>query len=256
MVGVPGVAFAHGVSRAGESVSDFVWSGFTHMLAGWDHLLFIAGIVLIAGTVRRSAKLISVFAVGHSTTLILATLAGWRLNATFVDIVIAQSLVFVGVVGLAGRRQRWRWFAAAVFGFGLVHGLGLSTRLQDLGLPHDGLLARVIAFNIGVEIGQLLAVVGMFMLGDVLRHYIDLPRTSRFALAGLVVAGLVAGVVLATSMARVAGDGEPAQASTVDSCQVLTPMEIDSGQGAHLRKDFLESNPDGLVEGLRACSGR
>jgi hypothetical protein len=86
--------------------------------------------VLLAGELHRAAKLISIFVVGHSITLIVGTLAAWQVNPAVVDIVIAASVVFVGVVGWIGRSQRWGWFSAAIFAFGLVHGLGLSTRLQ------------------------------------------------------------------------------------------------------------------------------
>jgi hydrogenase/urease accessory protein HupE len=152
LVGLPGVALAHGIG--GEAANLGLWGfiplGIEHMLLGWDHLLFIAGIVLLAGQLKRSAKLISLFVLGHSTTLILATMVGWKLNATLVDVVIALSLVFVGVVGWIGRPKQWNWFALCILGFGLIHGLGLSTRLQDLGIPRDGsLLPKVIAFNVG-----------------------------------------------------------------------------------------------------------
>jgi hydrogenase/urease accessory protein HupE len=244
---VPGAAFAHGIGGGAESVMDFVWSGFTHMITGWDHLLFIAGVVLLAGQAKRAAKLISLFAAGHSTTLIIATLAEWRISAVAVDVVIALSVVFVGVVGWFGRPTKWGWFAAAVTGFGLVHGLGLSTRLQALGLPEDGLLARVIAFNVGVEIGQLIAVLAMFMIGDVLRHYLGRAkdgrvvgwlRSGRAAHAGLVVAGLAAAGLLV-----VVGGGEddqPAQAAPVGSCQVRERTEKYQGIGGHPSKDFFE----------------
>lgn len=109
---------------------------------------------------------------------------------------VALSLVFVGVVGLRGRPKNWTWFAAAVLAFGLAHGLGLSTRLQDLGLPSDGMIPRVLAFNIGVEIGQLIAGLGMFMLGDVLSHYIPRLRDPRLSHGALVAAGAVAASVL------------------------------------------------------------
>ncbi|MGH3752231.1 MAG: HupE/UreJ family protein [Pseudonocardiaceae bacterium] len=78
LVGLPDAAFAHGIGGATESVWGFVPLGIEHMLLGWDHLLFIAGIVLLAGELRRAATLISVFVAGHSTTLIIATIAGWR----------------------------------------------------------------------------------------------------------------------------------------------------------------------------------
>ncbi|MFU8853580.1 HupE/UreJ family protein [Micromonospora sp. SL1-18] len=172
--------------RAQRQRPGFVWLGTMHMLARWDHLLFVGGILLLA---RRAAKLISLFALGHSITRLppwsptgrstrCSSTSSWRL-----------SLVFVGVVGLPGRPKDWAWFAAAVLAFGLAHGLGLSTRLQAIGLPSDGMIPRVLAFNIGVEIRQLIAVVGRFMLGDVLSHYIPPLRNPRLSHKALVAAG-------------------------------------------------------------------
>src|SRR5829696_2403173 len=157
---IPDVGFAHGLAGGydpGRAVIDYVWLGFWHMLAGWDHLLFIAGILLLARNVRTAAKLISLFVLGHGITLLTATLAGWKLDPTLVDAVIALSLVWVGVQGFRGRPQDLRLTGAIILAFGLVHGLGLSTRLQDLGLPESGVAIRVILFNVGVEIGQLTA---------------------------------------------------------------------------------------------------
>ncbi|GAA1868811.1 HupE/UreJ family protein [Asanoa iriomotensis] len=187
---------AHGVATTGDSVGAFVWSGFIHMISGWDHLLFLAGIVLITSQVRATVKLVSLFALGHSTTLIVATLAGWQFPPTIVDIVIALSLAYVGAAGFVDLDRHRRWIAAYVLGFGLVHGLGLATRLQTLGLPEGGSLPRVLAFNVGVEIGQLLAVGGMFMLGDVLRHYITWRHTRPAAHAGLIVVGVSAAATM------------------------------------------------------------
>nr|WP_240948207.1 HupE/UreJ family protein [Planosporangium mesophilum] len=222
LLGLPGAAFAHGIGGTSETASGFVWLGFKHMLAGWDHLLFVAGVVLLAGKAKRAAKLISLFALGHSITLIVATLAHWRVNATLVDIVIVLSLVFVGVVGWFGRPKDWRWFATAVLGFGLVHGLGLSTRLQDLLRPEDGVLARVIAFNVGVEFGQLMAVVGMFVLGDVLGHYITWSHARRAALT----------VVWPTDTG--------ASASAFGGCEVRKRTETYPAGGGHPSKSFFE----------------
>lgn len=197
LVAAPGAAWAHGVGGSSDTVGGFVWLGTKHMLAGWDHLLFVGGILLLAGQMRRAAKLISLFALGHSVTLFTATVADWHVNPVLVDIVVALSLVFVGTVGLVGWPTNWTWFAAAVLGFGLVHGLGLSTRLQAVGLPSDGMVPRVLAFNIGVEVGQLVAVAGMFMLGDVLRHHIPRLREPRLSHGVLVAAGVLAAAVLA-----------------------------------------------------------
>ncbi len=197
----PGGALAHGIggSARDKSVVEFVPLGIEHMLLGWDHLLFIAGVVLLAGELGRAAKLISLFVAGHSLTLLVATLSGWRVDATLVDVVIALSVVYVGVQGLRGRPENWRTVGAVVFGFGLVHGLGLSTRLQDLGLPEDGLLWRVIAFNVGVEVGQLCAIAVIVGIGWLVGRRWRWPALQRAGYGVLVVAGLVAAAVLSIS---------------------------------------------------------
>jgi hydrogenase/urease accessory protein HupE len=166
VVGAATPASAHGIGgeAAHTSILGFVPLGFEHMLLGWDHLLFVAGVLLIAKDWIRAAKLISVFVLGHSTTLIIATLAGWRVDAGLVDVVIGLSVVFVGALGMFFPSVKWGPFAGVVLAFGLVHGLGLSTRLQDLGLPEDGALWRVIAFNVGIEAGQLTAIMVMVVL--------------------------------------------------------------------------------------------
>jgi hypothetical protein len=115
---------------------------------------------------------------------------------------LSQSVVFVGVVGLTGRPTNWMWLAGPVLGFGLVHGLGLSTRLQNLGLPAEGVIPRLLAFNLGVEIGQLLAVLGLFMFADVACHYLPPLRQPRWTHGVLVTAGTAAAGALA-----IAGDG-------------------------------------------------
>lgn len=188
----PGAASAHSVTGAGPTAASFLRSGFEHMLLGWDHLLFVAGVLILARDARRATTLISLFALGHSATLILATLAGWRVNASLVDVVIAVSVVFVGVVGLWGRPVNWRWFAAVVLGFGLVHGFGLATRLQDLGLPRNGLLVRVVLFNVGVEGGQLVAILTMICIGLLVRRVARGPNWQPLSQIGLVAAGLAA----------------------------------------------------------------
>ncbi|GIF55701.1 hypothetical protein Air01nite_17960 [Asanoa iriomotensis] len=246
VVGLSEPAWAHGITGGLESIPDFVLSGITHMLLGWDHLLFIVGVVLLAGELRRAASLISLFALGHSTTLIIATLSRWQVNAALVDGVIAASVVFVGVVGLIGRPQRWGWFAAAVTGFGLVHGLGLATRLQALGLHEETVLSRVIAFNIGVEVGQLIAI-GVLMLIVEVAHRFPVPnngalpgwlRTRRAANVALVAGGVLAGTLVAVG----AVEQEPATATAAGSgaCQVRDRTETFQGIGGHPKKDFYE----------------
>ena len=199
---VPPAALAHGIHGKVDGSSSppaFVWLGIRHMVGGWDHLLFIAGIVLLAGGAFTAAKLISLFVAGHSTTLLMATVAGWQLNATAVDIVIALSVAYIGLRVIRGRPARWTWTGAAIFGFGLVHGLGLSTRLQELDLPGGGaLVARVLAFNLGVEIGQLLALSAVVVVGLFVARRLRRPAEARpLAARGLVGFGLLGAVALA-----------------------------------------------------------
>ncbi|WP_433319967.1 HupE/UreJ family protein [Micromonospora chersina] len=239
VVAVPGAPWAHGVGGSSDTVGGFVWLGTKHMLAGWDHLAFVGGILLLAGEIRRAAKLISLFALGHSITLFTATVADWHVNPVLVDIVVALSLVFVGVVGLRGRPKSWTWFAAAVLAFGLAHGLGLSTRLRELGLPSDGMIPRVLAFNVGVEIGQLIAVGAMFMLGDVLSHFLPKLKDPRLSNGALVAAGVVAASVLVLTSGGEALRPVQAEAA-VGACSVRDRTETFPAGGGHPAKDFFE----------------
>lgn len=213
IVPTAGPAAAHGIGddAVGKSVPDFVPIGIEHMLLGWDHLLFIVAVVLLAGAARRAAKFVSLFAAGHSLTLIVATLAEWRVDPDLVDVVIAGSIIYVGAVGVRGAPYNWTLFGVGVFGFGLVHGLGLSTRFQDIGLPADGRLARLIAFNVGIELGQLLAIAAVVLFGLLVlevsnrREVARRPNVVRGANATVLVVGLVATGVMATR----AGSSDP-----------------------------------------------
>jgi hydrogenase/urease accessory protein HupE len=187
---------AHGVAGGAESIVDFVGLGFTHMLTGWDHLLFITGVVMLAWQPRRAVGLLSLFALGHSITLIAATVAGWRIDAQFVDGVIAVSVGLVGTVGVIGRPRRFHWFGLMVFGFGLVHGLGLATRFQDLAVPEDGLVSRLLAFNVGIEFGQFLVVYLLYLFGEMLARRAQWARIEQAGYALLVAVGLVSSIVL------------------------------------------------------------
>ncbi|WP_433375797.1 HupE/UreJ family protein [Actinoplanes sp. CA-142083] len=187
---------AHGLDAAADTVPGFVWLGFTHMLRGWDHLLFIGGVVLLAGRLRRAAAMLSLFALGHSATLFTASVSGWHVDPELVDVMIALSVVVVGAIAIVGRPRDWTWFAALVFAFGLAHGLGLATRLQALGLPEDGLIPRVLAFNLGVELGQLAAVTVVFLIGMAVRDRISWRPLPRVAAAILVAGGLAAAIMV------------------------------------------------------------
>jgi len=165
--------------------------------------------------------------------LLVATLAGWRLDPTAVDLVIAGSVVYVGVQGLVGRPRDARVTAAVVFGFGLVHGLGLSTRLQDLGLPEDGLVARILVFNVRVGLGQLAALAVMVATGSLVARAVrEKGRARPVAYGALVAAGMVAVGVVAAST----GSAD-APATAIAGCRETpyTPVVV---LGEHPRKDF------------------
>ncbi len=243
-------AAAHGISgdATERSTLGFISVGIEHMLLGWDHLLFIAGVLLVARDLRRSAKLISIFALGHSLTVICATTAGWHVNADLVDVVIVLSVAFVGGVGLFGQPKRWDLFGAAIFCFGLIHGLGLATRLQSLGLPGDGLIWKVICFNIGVEIGQVTAIVGMLGLAAVVAMAVGRARENAAIKTAAVVLfniGAIAAPVMAYN-GFTAPPGSPTGFElAADSTCALGPRTVDlPATGQHTDKRFYGPTED------------
>jgi len=162
-------ALAHGVAEgdkgyiqesSGVLFGPFVYLGAKHMVTGYDHLLFLAGVIFFLYRLKDISIYVTMFAVGHSATLLLGVLTGVSVNAYLIDAIIGLSVVYKALDNL-GAFQRWFGVQpntkAATLIFGLFHGFGLATKLQDFELSPDGLLANLIAFNIGVEIGQLLA---------------------------------------------------------------------------------------------------
>jgi hydrogenase/urease accessory protein HupE len=234
---------AHGITNPvlDKSALDFVSIGFEHMLLGWDHMLFVVAVVLLAGRPKRASTFLALFAAGHSLTLILASLAGWRVSPGAVDAVIALSVAYVGFFGWRGPPQPWRLFGAGVFGFGLIHGLGLATRFQELGLPQEGRLPRLLAFNLGVELGQLAGIGLVVAAGLLLRPVVRRVRTYglRPVNAALIVIGVVAGALLANDartgeFEELAADGgctiRKVQASAPTGDVVLEQMFFDPGE--------------------------
>ncbi|MEC3951141.1 HupE/UreJ family protein [Sphingobium sp. HWE2-09] len=164
-----GVALAHDVAQGdrgyiatttGVQLGTFFYLGAKHMVTGTDHLLFLIGVIFFLHGLRQIATYVTLFAIGHSTTLILGVLLGTNVSPYLVDAIIALSVVYKAMDNIGAFR---RWFGcqpdtrSAVLIFGFFHGLGLATKLQDLGLSSDGLVPNLIAFNLGVEAGQLLA---------------------------------------------------------------------------------------------------
>ena len=198
-----GVAFAHGISAADKQAMldggnlRYIWLGATHMLTGYDHLLFLFGVVFFLNTVKDIVKFVSVFTLGHSITLILATFMGVNANYYLVDAVIALSVIykafdnnkgFQSYLGIKSPNMLWM-----VLLFGLIHGFGLSTRLQQLPLGEQNLdmLMRIISFNIGVELGQILALIPMLFILMLWRRRESFTQYSRVANHALMFAGLL-----------------------------------------------------------------
>ncbi|HXG55147.1 MAG TPA: HupE/UreJ family protein, partial [Vicinamibacterales bacterium] len=174
---------AHGVSASDKAFMEqggliaFLYLGAKHMVTGYDHLLFLLGVIFFLHRLRDVGAYVTLFAVGHSATLLFGVLSGLHVNAYLVDAVIGLSVVYKSLDNLGAFRS---WFGgqpntkAAVLFFGLFHGLGLATKLQDFALPREGLVAKIVAFNVGVEAGQFLA------LGAILIAMAYWRRTASF----------------------------------------------------------------------------
>ncbi|MEY2758189.1 MAG: hypothetical protein RIR33_1967 [Pseudomonadota bacterium] len=167
-VGV-GPAFAHGVEAGDKGYIQetsgivfwpFVYLGAKHMVTGYDHLLFLFGVIFFLYRMKDIGIYVTMFAVGHSVTLLAGVLANVSVSSYLVDVIIGLSVVYKALDNM-GAYQRWFGFQpdtrGATLVFGLFHGLGLATKLQDFEMSADGLVVNLIAFNIGVELGQLLA---------------------------------------------------------------------------------------------------
>ena len=168
------IAYAHGMSEEEkQSILDggnlsYLWLGATHMLSGYDHLAFVFGIIFFLTNFRDIAKYVTAFTVGHSVTLIYATFNAIQLNYFLIDAVIGLSVCYIAFSNLDGFRKYLSInppnMLAMITGLGLIHGFGLSTRLQELPLSEDQLLMNIISFNIGIELGQISALVIMLLL--------------------------------------------------------------------------------------------
>jgi hypothetical protein len=149
----------------GPAVLPFIYLGAKHMVTGYDHLLFLAGVIFFLYRPKHVVQYVTLFAIGHSITLLVGVLANWQVNVYLIDAIIGLSIVYKAFENLGGFRllpfqPNTR---IAVFVFGLFHGLGLATRLQEYALSDNGLVANIISFNVGVEIGQVLALSAIFI---------------------------------------------------------------------------------------------
>jgi hypothetical protein len=196
-------AFAHGVTgsdkafleqSSGRQLIAFIYLGAKHMVTGYDHLLFLFGVVFFVHRMREVAAYVTLFAVGHSVTLLYGVLGGVYVNAHLVDAIIGLSVVYKALDNL-GAFQRWFGVQpntkAAVLFFGFFHGFGLATKLQDFELSSDGLVANILAFNVGVELGQLLALSAILIAMAFWRRTSSFTRQAFLANTVLMTAGFV-----------------------------------------------------------------
>ena len=193
--------YAHGMSAADKQAiiegGNFLYMkiGATHMLAGYDHLMFVFGIIFFLTSFRDILKYVTAFTLGHSVTLIFATYNGIQLNYFLIDAVIALSVCYIAFANIDGFRKYLNFtppnMMFMIIGLGLIHGFGLSTRLQELPLSEDSLLLNIISFNVGIELGQSSALAVMLVLIAGWRKYHSFHAFSLLANYGLIAAGLL-----------------------------------------------------------------
>lgn len=171
----------------------FLYLGAKHMVTGYDHLLFLFGVIFFLYRLKDILLYVTLFSLGHSTTLILGVLFDLGVSSHLVDMVIGLSVCWKAFENLGGFRRLGLEMdnRIVVGGFGLIHGLGLATKLQDLGLNREGLLENLIAFNIGVEIGQILALSLILAAMTLWRTTKSFGRLATAANAILFFAGVV-----------------------------------------------------------------
>lgn len=201
------VAFAHAVAEGdkgyiqeiyGTHLIAFIYLGAKHMMTGYDHILFLLGVIFFLYRMKHIAIYVSLFAIGHSSTMLLGVIIDFGINSFLIDAIIGFSIVYKALDNL-GAYQRWFGFqpntklATLIFGF--LHGFGLASKIIDYDIAEDGLIANLLAFNVGVEIGQLLALAAILVaMGWWRRHpsFLRHAYTSNVLMmaAGFILVGL------------------------------------------------------------------
>ena len=203
---LPVDVFAHGIDdntrvflqqNSGVQIIPFLYIGAKHMLTGYDHLLFLVGVLFFLYKSRDVLLYVSMFTIGHSITLLYGVISDVQVNAYLIDAIIGLSVVYKGFDNLGGFE---RFFGKtpnaklAVLIFGLFHGFGLATKLQEFQLPDDGLITNLIAFNLGVELGQITALAFILLGINLWRKHRSFTRfaisTNSFLMgAGFILVG-------------------------------------------------------------------
>ena len=212
---IPMTAWAHDVSQRdasfvqsnqGTAVAAFMYLGAKHMVTGYDHLAFLVGVIFFLYRLKDVVQYVSLFTLGHSVTLLAGVLGGIHANSYIVDAIIGFSVVYKAFDNMDGFK-RFLGFEPntklAVLVFGLFHGFGLATKLQQLDLSKNGLVTNIVSFNVGVEIGQVLALTAVLIVlsywrtrSGFLRHAFatnTVLMTVGFVLTGYQIAGYYLG---------------------------------------------------------------
>jgi hypothetical protein len=266
------VAYAHGMSEAEKQAiieggnPIYMWLGATHMLTGYDHLAFVFGIVFFLTGFRDIVKYVTAFTLGHSVTLIYGTFNAIQINYFLIDAVIALSVCYIAFANIDGFRKYLSVnppnMMAMIVALGLIHGFGLSTRLQELPLNEDTLLLNIISFNVGIELGQISALVVMLLLIAAWRKRHTFHAFSLVANYGLILAGIFLFLMqthgyahtqnpeeftIAAQPSQESGEGEqiaaaenptePQQASWKDTIHITIPARSGKEYKFYLKKD-------------------
>ena len=200
---LPTDAFAHGVAAGdkgyiqsiiGVHLIPFAYLGAKHMVTGYDHLLFLLGVIFFLYRMKDIGLYVTLFAVGHSSTLLFGVLTGVSVSSYLVDAIIGLSVVYKALDNL-GAYRRWFGFQpntkAATLIFGLFHGFGLATKILDFEMAPTGLIPNLLAFNVGVEIGQLLALSAILLVMGHWRQTTSFVRHAYATNVALMTAGFV-----------------------------------------------------------------
>ena len=198
LVILPGLTFAHGISEPDKNeliqgaLINYLYLGAKHMITGYDHILFLIGVIFFLTRFSDIVKFITAFTIGHSITLILATLFKITANYYLIDAIIAFSVIYKGFENLDGFKK---WLSITppnlvlmVFIFGLIHGFGLSTRLQQINLGDNNLIFSILSFNVGVELGQIAALTIVFPFLLLMRGKF-FEKIAKLTNLGLIIVG-------------------------------------------------------------------
>jgi hypothetical protein len=196
-------ANAHGVAEGdkgyiqeitGTHLLPFMYLGAKHMVTGYDHLLFLFGVIFFLYRLSHIGIYVSLFAIGHSTTLLLGVIFDTNVSSYLIDAIIGLSVVYKALDNL-GAYQRWFGFQPntklATLVFGLFHGFGLATKIREFDIAPDGLIPNLLAFNVGVEVGQLLALAAILILMGYWRRTDSFWRHAYTANVAMMTAGFM-----------------------------------------------------------------